>query len=63
MRGGVGRPGTDGVEVGQSSVLALGKGNELVAGAFDDGERNEVARHCPEWTPVSAPGLSTMFNG
>lgn len=48
MRGGVGRPGTDGVEVGQSSVLALGKGNELVAGAFDDGERNEVARHCPE---------------
>lgn len=48
MRRGISRPGTDGVEVGQSCVLALGKGNELVAGAFDDGERNEGARHCPE---------------
>lgn len=45
VSGGVSCPGTDGVEVGQSCVLALGKGNELVAGAFDDGERNEVARH------------------
>lgn len=48
MRGGVTRPGTDGVEVGQSCVLTLGKGDKLVAGAFDDGKRNEVARHFSE---------------
>ena len=35
----------DRMEVGCSCVLALGKGNELVAGALDDGKRDEVARH------------------
>ena len=37
--------GADRVEVGRSSILALGKGNELVAGAFDNGNRDEVVRH------------------
>lgn len=37
--------GADGVEVGGGCVLALGKGDELVAGALDDSERNEVG-HC-----------------
>lgn len=35
----------NGVKVGCDCVLALGKGNKLVAGALDDGKRNEVARH------------------
>lgn len=37
--------GADRMEVGRSCVLALGEGDELVAGAFDDGKRNEVTRH------------------
>lgn len=44
VSGGVGL-GADGVEVGCGCVLALRKGDELVAGALDDSERNEV-RHC-----------------
>lgn len=43
--------GPDWVEIGCSCVLALGKGDELVASAFDDSERNEVVRH---WNHVSA---------
>lgn len=35
--------GADGVEVGSGCVLALREGDELVAGAFDDGKRNDVA--------------------
>lgn len=37
--------GANGVEVGSGCVLALGEGDELVAGALDDSERNEVG-HC-----------------
>ena len=35
----------DGVEVGDGCVLALRKGNILVASALDDGERNKVSGH------------------
>lgn len=45
--------GADRVEVGRSCVLALAKGDELVAGAFDDSERNEIAGHFPKWAQVS----------
>lgn len=37
--------GANGVKVGCDCVLALGKGDELLASAFDDGKRNEIARH------------------
>lgn len=37
--------GADRVEVGHSCVLAQGEGDELVPGAFDDGNWNDVARH------------------
>lgn len=43
--GAVGGLGLDGVKVGEGGVLSLGEGNELRAGALDDGERNEVGRH------------------
>lgn len=36
---------SDGVEVGQRCVLALGKGNKLVTSAFDHSEGDEVSRH------------------
>lgn len=49
--------GADGVEVGGRCVLALGEGDELVAGAFDDGERDEV-RHCNVKYTVSPLGRS-----
>lgn len=45
MSGRVGRLGSDGVEVGSGGVLALRKGNELVASALDDGEGDEGCRH------------------
>lgn len=45
------RLGADRVEISCGSVLTLGKGNELRAGALDDGERNELVRH---WTRVRA---------
>ena len=47
-RGEVGRRfslGTNGVKIGRRGVLALRKGDKLVAGAFDDGERDEVSGH------------------
>lgn len=47
MRGGFSRLGAHGVEVGCSCVLALREGDELVAGAFNDGKWDEVARHFP----------------
>ena len=34
--------GADGVEVGSGSVLAVRERDEFVAGAFDNGERDEV---------------------
>lgn len=37
--------GSDRVEVGRCSILALWKGNELMASTLDDGKRNEVAGH------------------
>lgn len=37
--------GADRVEVGCGCVLAPGEGDELVAGAFDDGEGDEITRH------------------
>lgn len=40
--------GADRVEVGRSCILALGEGDELMAGAFDDGKRNGVTRHYPK---------------
>jgi hypothetical protein len=42
--------GADRVEISRSRVQALGQGDELVAGAFDDCKRNEVARHCAKQT-------------
>lgn len=48
VRGGFRSIGADRVEVGRSCVLALGEGDEFVAGAFDDGKRDEVARHFPQ---------------
>lgn len=45
VRGGFSRLGAHRVEVGCSCVLALREGDELVAGAFDDGKWDEVARH------------------
>lgn len=38
--------GADRVEVGSSCIVALREGNELVAGAFNDGKRNDVG-HFP----------------
>lgn len=43
--GRVGRLGSDRVKVGSGGVLSLGKGDELVASALDDGEGDEVCRH------------------
>ena len=37
--------GANGMEVGCSCVLSGREGNELVACAFDDGERNKIAGH------------------
>lgn len=39
--------GADRVEVGSGCVLAVGEGDELVAGAFNDGKGNDVAGHFP----------------
>lgn len=45
MTGGVGSLGPDRMEVGRGCVLAIGEGDKLLAGALDDGKRNDVARH------------------
>lgn len=45
MRRRFSRLGAHRVEVGCSCVLALREGDELVAGAFDDGKGNEIAGH------------------
>ncbi|GMF87609.1 unnamed protein product [Aspergillus oryzae] len=50
--------GADGMEVGCSCVFALGKGDELVAGAFDNGKRDEVTRH---YTTVISDCLSALI--
>lgn len=44
--------GADRVEVGCRSILALWKGNELMASALDDGKRNEIVGHCWEGIQV-----------
>ena len=43
--GGIGSLGADGVEVRDGGVLALRKGDELVAGALEDCKRDQVRRH------------------
>ena len=43
--GGVGCLSANGVEVGNGGVLALRKGDELVAGALEDCKRDQVRRH------------------
>lgn len=45
VSGRVDRLRSDGVEIGCGSVLALGERDEFVAGAFDDGEGDDVGRH------------------
>lgn len=47
MTGGVGSLGPNRMEVGRGCVLAIGEGDKLLAGALDDGKRNDVARHYP----------------
>jgi hypothetical protein len=44
---GIASLGPNRVKVGCGRILALGKGNELLTGAFDDGKRDEVAGHYP----------------
>ena len=36
----------DRVEVGNNSALSIGNGDVLMAGALDNGKRNDLVRHC-----------------
>jgi hypothetical protein len=52
--------GADRVEVGSGCVLALGERYKLMAGAFDDGKGNDVARHFP-WFQYQSESLGQDF--
>lgn len=51
--GGVGCLSANGVEVGNGGVLALREGNEFVAGALEDGKRDQVGGHFRKTAGIS----------